>query len=165
MKLEANWCLSASQLTQIKTTRQAKTKKGDYHDQMDGSMFEKWLEIRLLPAFEAQFPGGGMILVMDNASYHHEINHEYYPQGKTPENAPKKTHAAALRKAGCTSIKVPRTVKDPAGGEKQIELNFEVPGGGSSDESTAWPNYPRGPSKEEVTKAALLYYRTHRPDV
>ena len=44
---------------------------------MDGEMFEKWLEIRLIPAFTAQFPNKKMILVMDNASYHHELNHEY----------------------------------------------------------------------------------------
>ena len=41
------------------------------------------------------------VLVMDNASYHHELNHEYFPKGKTPPNAPKGLCNDILHKAGC----------------------------------------------------------------
>jgi len=44
----------------------------DYHDCMDGDRFLAWLEKRLLPAFAALFPCQKMILVMDNASFHHQ---------------------------------------------------------------------------------------------
>ena len=49
----------------------AKSACGDYHDQFNGEMFQMWLEYRLKPAFEALFPGKKMILVLDNAPYHH----------------------------------------------------------------------------------------------
>ena len=36
----------------------------DYHDNMDGDGFERWLYKRLIPAFEACYPNKKMILVM-----------------------------------------------------------------------------------------------------
>ncbi len=39
---------------------------------MDGTMFMKWVDIRLIPAFKAKYPGKTMILILDNAPYHHE---------------------------------------------------------------------------------------------
>lgn len=46
-------------------------KKGDYHKNMNEKNFEIWVEKRLIPLFEICFPGKRMILVMDNAPYHH----------------------------------------------------------------------------------------------
>jgi transposase len=43
----------------------------DYHTAMDGERFLLWLRNRLLPAFEARYPGKRMVLVLDNATYHH----------------------------------------------------------------------------------------------
>jgi transposase len=43
----------------------------DYHSAMDGDRFLLWLRNRLLPAFEARYPGKRMYLVLDNATYHH----------------------------------------------------------------------------------------------
>lgn len=43
----------------------AKSKKGDYHDEMDGNNFTKYLKEKLLPNMPEN-----SILVMDNASYH-----------------------------------------------------------------------------------------------
>ena len=45
---------------------------------------------------------------MDNASYHHQLNTNYYPEKKNPANASKSLNAHVLRKAGCNAIKVPR---------------------------------------------------------
>ena len=47
--------------------------RGDYHDNFDGHVFMLWVEKRLTPAFEACFPGKLMILVLDNAKYHHGL--------------------------------------------------------------------------------------------
>ena len=44
--------------------------KEDYHGYINNDMWLTWLNHRLLPAFEASFPGKKMILCMDNAQYH-----------------------------------------------------------------------------------------------
>ena len=49
----------------------AKSARGDYHDQMDCDTFMMWVERRMLPAFEARYPGKVCILCLDNAPYHH----------------------------------------------------------------------------------------------
>ena len=67
-----------------------------------------------------------MILVMDNASYHHQLNTAYYPEKKTPVNATKVLNAHVLRIAGCESIKVLRAV-----GGAFVEKEFTVPSGGA----------------------------------
>ena len=87
----------------------AKSKFKDYHDNMDGEGFKWWLANRLIPAFTARYgPEKKMILVMDNASYHHQLNTNYYPEKKNPANASKSLNAHVLRKAGCNAIKVPK---------------------------------------------------------
>jgi len=45
--------------------------KEDYHGNINGPMWIKWLQNRLIPAFKAKYPWQKMILVMDGASYHH----------------------------------------------------------------------------------------------
>jgi hypothetical protein len=72
----------------------------DYHKNMDGAGFEWWVENRLIPAFEKLYPGKKMVLVMDNASYHHEHNTEFYPAGKTPANATKGLNARVGKQRG-----------------------------------------------------------------
>ena len=42
--------------------------RGDYHDNMDGDMFMKWVEERLVPTVRAKYPGKAVYLVMDNVS-------------------------------------------------------------------------------------------------
>ena len=102
----------------------AKSKFKDYHDIMDGEGFKWWLANRLIPAFTARYgPEKKMILVMDNASYHHQLNTNYYLEKKTPANAGKSLNAHVLRKAGCNAIKVPR----PGTGGTTVLFNFLVP--------------------------------------
>ena len=48
-----------------------KVGKGDYHANMDGDMFMKWINERLVPTVQAKYPGKQVYLVMDNAPYHH----------------------------------------------------------------------------------------------
>ncbi|CAB1108957.1 unnamed protein product [Ectocarpus sp. CCAP 1310/34] len=57
---------------------QAKLAKGDFHAAMTDSMFMERLEHRLSPACNAipEFQGKQMILVLDNASYHHGFDAE-----------------------------------------------------------------------------------------
>jgi len=46
-------------------------KKGDYHRNMNEKNFLRWTTERLIPSFEQTYPGKKMILVLDNAPYHH----------------------------------------------------------------------------------------------
>jgi transposase len=50
----------------------AQSSSGDYHDNMNSEMFMKWVEEKLIPTFERLFPGKKLILICDNAAYHHK---------------------------------------------------------------------------------------------
>ena len=50
----------------------ANSHTGDYHDNMCSSMFMQWVENKLIPVFEKLYPGKRMVLVADNAPYHHK---------------------------------------------------------------------------------------------
>jgi hypothetical protein len=50
----------------------ATSKSGDYHDNMDSDMFMQWVQHRLLTTFDKLYPGKRMVLVCDNAPYHHK---------------------------------------------------------------------------------------------
>ena len=43
----------------------------DYHKNMNGQVFMQWVQNRLIPTFKRLFPGKKLILLLDNASYHH----------------------------------------------------------------------------------------------
>ena len=43
----------------------------DYHKNMNGTVFMQWVVNRLIPTFKRCFPGKKLILVLDNAAYHH----------------------------------------------------------------------------------------------
>ena len=49
----------------------ADSKAGDYHDNMTSEMFMQWVEKKLLPTFKKLHPTAKMVLVADNAPYHH----------------------------------------------------------------------------------------------
>ena len=64
-----------------------KNKVRDYHDTMDGDFFMYWVENRLVPAFETRFPGKKMILILDNAPYHHSLVADgFRPDGMSKED-------------------------------------------------------------------------------
>jgi transposase len=47
-------------------------KTGDYHDNMNSEMFLNWVKDKLIPTFERENPNKRMILILDNAAYHHK---------------------------------------------------------------------------------------------
>lgn len=49
----------------------AKTKTGDYHGEMNGSLFIKWLTSHLLPVLDEP-----SVIVLDNAPYHSQLTEE-----------------------------------------------------------------------------------------
>lgn len=52
-------------------------KKGDYHRNMNADNYFAWIEKRLIPGFESQFPDKKLIFILDNASYHHARDENY----------------------------------------------------------------------------------------
>jgi transposase/ribosomal protein L30E len=50
----------------------ANSKAGDYHDNMTSDMFMQWVEKKLLVTFKKLHPTAKMVLVADNAPYHHK---------------------------------------------------------------------------------------------
>jgi transposase len=64
----------------------------DYHKSMDGEVFMEWVKQRLLPAFRARYRGKQMILVLDNAPYHHA----HAPGWKSAQSMSKGEAAAFL---------------------------------------------------------------------
>ena len=131
---------------------QAKLSKGDYHASMTDVMSMEWLERRLAPAFKKLFGDKKMILVLDNASYHHGFDEEV---GVPETNS--KYNVELLRKFGAKSITVRR--KQTALNVGVAEFHFEVP-------QDAGPTFPGvisvgGVSKEEVAIATREYLQLH----
>ena len=54
------------------TLWKASSSTGDYHDNMNSDMFMLWVEQKLIPTFNDLYKNKKMILVMDNAAYHHK---------------------------------------------------------------------------------------------
>ena len=46
--------------------------KGDYHNNMTSEIFIKWVTTKLIPVFKRLHPNKKMVLVADNAPYHHK---------------------------------------------------------------------------------------------
>ena len=76
----------------------------DYHDNMNGNLYMKWLRNRLLPTFAARFPDKQMILLLDNARYHHVRDDDYI----VPSKMSKADIVAAFERFGIESITVER---------------------------------------------------------
>lgn len=118
----------------------------DYHKNMDAEVFMKWLKMRLLPAFRAKYEEKKMILILDNAAYHHGMPDEW----KSPLKATKAINAALLRDLGVETITVRRD---------GVRKTFAVPG-----EGKWFVRAPRGPTIEEVQAATFRVLKKLRPD-
>ena len=57
--------------TTCETLWVAQSHSGDYHDNMTSSIFMLWVQEKLIPTFETLHPDKVMVLVADNAPYHH----------------------------------------------------------------------------------------------
>jgi transposase len=59
-------------LLTCETIWKASSNTGDYHDNMNLKMFMNWVEKKLIPTFAKLYPDKKMVLVCDNAAYHHK---------------------------------------------------------------------------------------------
>ena len=58
----------------------------DYHDNMNVEIYLNWMKSKLIPAFKEIYPNKKMILVLDNAKYHHVLGNDFVQ----PNNMKKK---------------------------------------------------------------------------
>ena len=86
---------------------EAKKDDGDYHDNMNGSIYIRWMSNRLVPAFNKRYPGKKMVLVLDNASYHHHRGAGWI----NVHRLSKAQLAAKLVELGVSSVEVQRQRK------------------------------------------------------
>jgi hypothetical protein len=123
---------------------------GDYHDNMNGSVYMQWLSNRLLVAFNRRYPRQRMVLVLDNASYHH-VRGEGWINIHTMK---KEAIAYKLIELGVTTMTVERQKKGTESRESKRfnQASFYQQGG-------KW-----APTLEEL-KAELKRYLTEHPDI
>ena len=86
-----------------------------------------------------------------NASYHHQLNTEFYPEKKTPARASKGLNARVLRKCGCTKVFIPRI------GSAAPGMWFEIP----EVEPAAWTAHLDGTGKPPSTGEKGTVYERH----
>jgi transposase len=75
----------------------------DYHDTLNGEKFLQWVRNRLIPAFQAKYKRKKMVLILDNAKYHHARGIEWVYANKMTKPA----LGNFLRLAKVKSIKLP----------------------------------------------------------
>lgn len=121
-------------------------KEADYHKNMDADVFMKWLEKRLLPAYRAKHGEKKIILILDNAPYHHGMADD----SNSPLKASKTVNEKLLRDLSVETITIDRK------GQPTV---FAVP-----KEGEHFPRAPRGPSLDEVREATFRIVKKLRPD-
>jgi transposase len=77
---------------------------GDYHKNMHGDIFLAWLLNRLFPTFQRLYPGKKLVLVLDNATYHHVRGEDFV----NPNEMDKTQIAYKLVEFGIKEINVER---------------------------------------------------------
>lgn len=77
---------------------------GDYHQCMNGEIYMKWLENRLIPTFKKLFSNKKMALILDNASYHHVRGEDWI----SPNTMRKLELACKLSELGISHMTVTR---------------------------------------------------------
>ena len=108
----------AAQETDGRRRKSVQKSRGDYHDNMNGSMFMRWIVHRFMPSFRACF--GSVIkpiLVLDNAPYHHGRGDSFIDVNSISKFA---SHYF-FDKYDVQEIKVTRTAVDGTTTEKTFE--------------------------------------------
>ena len=71
---------------------------GDYHANIDGDMFMKWIDERFVPTIKSRFPDKKVYLVMDNTPYHHGRSQDcFFATGKKKDVIQAKLMELGLR--------------------------------------------------------------------
>lgn len=115
----------------------------DYHDTINGEKFIGWIQMRLLPTFQKLYPGKKMVLVLDNAKYHHHRGPDWF----SPSNKKKGQLADFLRQRSVPSLTTENGRVIPAG-------KFSADARGKAG----------GPTLKELQAAVKQHLKEH-PDI
>jgi hypothetical protein len=133
---------------------------GDYHDNMNSEMCIKWVKEKLVPTFEKMYPGKTMVLIQDNAPYHHKRG--------IPSLAglTKKRLLELAVEHGVDYIDLPMSMErrnsdlgQDAGEYFRVELNVDTMGG------IAGRNRPNVPNVAELRLGIVKWFQDNRPDL
>jgi hypothetical protein len=128
---------------------EAKKADGDYHTNMNGTIYMQWLRNRLLPAFMHCFPGQRMVLVLDNAAYHHHRG----PEWISVTSMKKQQLADKMVELGISSVVVDRQRKGTDEREKKTFQQHSYSRGG-----------PYAPTVAEMQVSLTAHLNAH-PEV
>jgi len=124
----------------------------DYHKNMNGAMFMNWVEFILIPSFKAKHPDKKMILILDNAPYHHTLPDSSLAIG----SATKKRLVAIAEEIGLESFECTRELGDGTIVKKIFEAADFPTQAGKKDGS--------GPYKEELRRAVKKHAKKNCPE-
>ena len=80
---DGTWDLGDKDALSAEWVFPGKVKKEDYHKNMNGANFMQWVKQRLIPTFQAKYTNGDeVILVLENAPYHHCRDENYVNPNK-----------------------------------------------------------------------------------
>ena len=145
----------------------ADIKTGNYHDNMNSEMFLKWVKERLVPTFERNHPNKRMILIMDNAAYHHKREVGNLSSKTKPELR------ILAEKYNIQHLNVPLTIRRLNVLETDPNVTAYVHGedccimlNGSVDVfDRASATKPMIPTSDELKLAILNYLKEHNKEV
>ncbi len=121
---------------------ESKNNDENYHNSMNGEVFVLWIKNRLFPTFKKLHPDKKLVLVLDNASFHHHRGKDYV--SISPGN--KKEYFIELcKKFGLKSVTVDRKIGNET---KKITFNED-----KFNESGRL----YGPTKEELMNVVKLH--------
>ena len=123
---------------------EARKADGDYHSNMNGAMYLQWLTNRLLPAFMHRFPGQKMVLILDNAAYHHHRG----PDWISVSSMKKQQLADKMVELGISNVVVDRQKK---GTDEREQKTFQQ----HSFHSRGGPHAPTVAEMQESLRAHL----------
>lgn len=130
----------------------------NHRGKMDDDTFMEWIKKRLVPTFKKLYPGFKIILVLDNAPYHHGM-----PAGwENPFRASRETNLATLRSLVKEGVKLDReegrTVDGIVTTRSEETIFFPLPREGE----TSSPS-PSGLTSQEVRCATYRILKKNAP--
>lgn len=145
----------------------ATMKTGDYHQNMSSKMFLKWVDECPIPTFKRLYKGKKMVLVMDNAAYHHKRRID------SLSSQMKEELVVMAKNFGCTHINIPITERrhDWLIAENNVDnimnydgLTCDVAFNDVRFVATASRNNPFIPNVEELRRGLLKYISEVHPE-
>jgi len=140
----------------------AQSSSGDYHDNMTSDNFMRWVEEKLVPTFERLYPDQRMVLIADNAPYHHKrVIGSLAKQTKGQMVDLLMEHKVEYLDLPWTDKRFQATEETEDNRGAYCRIKFD---------ETAWrarasPSKPFTPTVAEMKEAAVRYFQERLPEL